>query len=460
MFDTFRRRFRAELGATVRLAAPVVAAHLAQNSMSFVDTIMVGRLGMEPLAGVALGSTVYFLTLGVSMGMVVAVGPLVAQAFGAADTRQVGAAVRNGLWLSVVLFIPAFFLLRHAGGFLLWIGQDEAAVEGAQAYLRAVVWGFLPALWFVALRSFVEGVARPWPVTLITFLGVGINIFANDTLMFGRYGLPALGLVGTGYATAIVFWIMVGVLFVMVMRAPRLRPYGVFRSWWRLDSGCFRELVRVGWPIGISHGLEGGLFVITAILMGLLGTSALAAHQIAIQCASLTFMAPLGVGIATSVRVGHAVGRKDSAGIGWAGYMGIGLGAAFMIGTAVLFWTVPRTVVSFFLDLDSLANSEVVRMAVMLLGVAAVFQVFDGVQVVASGALRGLKDTRIPMLIALLSYWVIGLSAGLWLGFYLGYGPAGLWWGLVLGLAAAAVLLTWRFVRFAKPAGLATGSGP
>ena len=447
MFDGGKHRFRLEVRDTLALAGPVVASQLAHISLGFVDTIMVGRLGGEALAGVALGNTVFFFLLIVCTGVLAAVGPMVSQAYGAGEHDPIGRSVRQGLWLGLALAAPAALVLWHVGAVLRWAGQAEATVALAQGYLRAMVWGFLPALWFAVVRSFVEGLSRPLPVTVITFAGVGLNVLANYALMFGAWGAPALGLVGTGWASTIVFWFLFVALIAYVARRDDYRPYQIFQRLGRPDAEYFREIVRIGWPIGVSHGLEAGLFMVTALLMGLVGTTALAAHQIAIQCAAFTFMVPLGLGLATSVRVGQAAGRRDEAGVRWAGLIGIGIAAAAMLGAAVLFWTAPRAIVSLYLDLEAAANAEVVALAVQLLGVAAVFQVFDGIQVAAAGALRGLKDTRVPMLIGLVAYWLIGLTGGVLIGFAAGQGARGLWWGLVLGLAGAAVLLTWRFTR-------------
>lgn len=429
----------------LRLAGPVVAAQLAQMSMGLTDTIMVGRLGEEALAGVALGNTVFFFLAVTCMGVVMAVGPMVSQAFGAGDRETIERSVRQGFWLGAVLTVPAFAILWHAGPALRLIGQPAETVAAAEGYLRAVLWGFLPFLWFMALRGFVEGISRPLPVTLVTLVGVALNVGANYVLMFGALGFPALGLVGTGWASTIVFWALLLMLAGYARRDRTLRTYRIFRTIGRPDVRTFRELVGIGWPIGVSLGIESGLFMTTALLIGLIGTTALAAHQIALQCAAFAFMVPLGIGMAASIRVGQAAGRGDWEGARRSGRVGVGLAAVFMSGTAVWFWAFPETLVGFFLDLDEEANRSVVDLAVVLLGVAAVFQVFDGIQVSAAGALRGLKDTRRPMAIGFVSYWLVGLTTGCLLGFVLGWGAVGLWWGLVVGLGAAAILLTVRF---------------
>ena len=444
--------FYEELRDTLWLAGPVVAAQLAQISMGFVDTVMVGRLGQEALAGVALGNTAFFFGLIVCLGVVQAVGPMVSQAHGAGEHEPVERSVRQGLWLGVVLAVPAVFILWNIAPVLRAAGQPASAVDAAEGYLHAILCGFLPALWFMALRSFVEGLARPLPITIITLIGVALNIGANYVLMFGPWGLPALGLVGTGWASTLVYWTLFAMLALFVVRIEPFANYQIFGGLRTPDLTYFRELVRIGWPIGVSSGIEAGLFMITALMVGVLGTVPLAAHQIALQCAAFTFMVPVGVGIAGSVRVGQAVGRGRPEAARRAGYASMLLAGLFMVGAAVLFWTAPRAIVRLYIDPALPNNEDVAALAVSLLSVAALFQVFDGVQVAAMGALRGLKDTRIPMLIALFTYWGIGLSTGYVLGLWWGMGAEGLWWGLVVGLAAAALLLFVRFHRHVRPA--------
>ncbi len=436
-----------ETRSTLRLAGPVVAAQLGQMSMGLTDTVMVGRLGKEALAGVAIGNAVFFFLCITCMGVVMAIGPMVAQAHGAGLREPIERSVRQGFWLGLALAIPSFFLLWKMGPILTFVGQPPATVQGAVSYLRAIVWGFLPFLWLMVLRGFVEGISRPWPVTIIMMIGVLVNVGANYVLMFGKLGVPALGIAGTGWASTLVFWFLVLALTAYVRLVPTLRGYRVFSTLGRPDPHYFKEIFKIGWPIGVSLGIESGLFTFTALLLGLIGSTALAAHQVALQCAAFTFMVPLGVGIAASVRVGQAAGRDDVPGVRRAGAAGVLIAASFMALAAACFWIFPRPIVGFFLDLADPRNADVIRLAVTLLGIAAIFQVFDGIQVSAAGALRGLKDTRRPMIIGFISYWIVGLTSGCLLGFGLDFGAPGLWWGLVLGLGTAAVLLVSRFRR-------------
>ncbi len=433
-----------EVRRTLTLALPLILAQLAQMSASFVDTLMVGRLGNTQLAGIALGSSIFFLTFLVCSGVLFSVGPTVSQAFGAGETKAAGRAAQQGIFLALLLSVPALVLFSQIGRILPLLGQEPGAVRLATGYVQAIAWGFVPALLTISLRGLLEGISNPRPVMYIAFLGVGFNALMNYLLMFGNWGFPALGLVGTGYASALSFWLSLALL--VLYSARTLPQFEVFR-FRGVDARVLADLFRIGLPIGLTLGFEAGLFSATAILMGTLGTVPLAAHQIAMQSASFTFMVPLGLASATAVRVGQAVGRRDPGGVQQAGWVGITLSAGVMFVSALTFWLIPERVVGLYLDASDPANKAVVRTAARFLAFAAIFQVFDGLQVSAAGALRGLKDTRVPMLMSLASYWGVGLSSGLLLAFTLGLGGRGLWLGLVLGLVTAAFLLVGRFRR-------------
>lgn len=429
------------------LAAPIVVTQLAHISLSFVDTVMVGRLGPAALAGVALGNTVFFNTLMFGMGLLMAVGPMVSHAFGAQNPDAIGRSVRQGLWMTLTLSCIAIPIVMNGDIILKLLGQSDANAELSGSYLFAISFGVFPFLGFIALRSFVEAVSRPKIVTVIALFGVGANIGLNYVLMYGKLGFPELGLVGTGWASAIVYSLDFLFLLTYIVKQKAFAEYRIFSRLGKPDPQYFKELFRIGYPIGSSMGIEMSLFMLTVIMMGWIGTTQLAAHQVAIQCAAFTFMVPLGIGMATSVRVGQAVGRRDMVGKTIAGYAGIGLSTVFMIVTAVLFWLFPQFIVGIYLDVTDPQNTLVVDLAVRLLFLAAIFQVFDGVQVATMGALRGMKDTKTPMKIAMFSYWAVGLVTGYILAFPLGLGEEGLWIGLVTGLAMAAVLLMRRFYR-------------
>ncbi len=440
------------------LSAPIVATQLGQISNGFIDVMMVGRLGPQELAGVALGNATYFLFALIGIGTLLAVGPMVSQAYGAGEHDPIGRTVRQALWLALIFSLPVLVILWNA--YLPWqlMEQDATTIEYAQGYLRASMWGFLPFMWFNALRNFVEAIARPLPVTVIIVMGIILNIVANYGLMFGNFGLPKLGLVGTGWATTIVYWFMFACIALYVIFKDPYRVYGVFRKLRTPDFRYFRELLYVGLPIGGSIGLEVTLFSSTAFLVGTFGAIQIAAHQIAIQSAAITYMVPLGIGIATSVRVGQNIGARDPSSAAISGYAGLTLSFLFMSCTALLFLFAPHIVTGIYLDLEDPINTPTALQVISLLGIAAIFQLFDGLQATALGALRGLKDTRIPLVLGFIAYWLIGMPTGLGLGYGLGMGPEGFWWGLVVGLLVASIMFTLRFFQMTNKL-ISTSSG-
>ncbi|HEX8298517.1 MAG TPA: MATE family efflux transporter [Rubricoccaceae bacterium] len=442
-----RSAARREIRATLVLALPFVLTQLVQMSMSFLDVVMVGRVGTDALAAAVLGSTLYFTLMLVAMGVITAVQPSVAQAVGAGDDVGAGRAARQGLWLAVLLGVPGFVLVGFAEPILRAAGQMPETAALAARYLAAERWGLVPTLLFTALRGLCEGAARPRPVLVATAVGLVLNVSLNAILIYGLLGAPALGLVGAGWASSIATTVMVVGLGAYVWRGPlgRFRLFdGIARPDWTALWGLFR----LGWPIGINFGLESGLFTVATLLIGRMGETSLAAHQIALNAASVAFMVPLGIGMAGGVRVGQAAGAGDLPAAARAGWASIGLGAASMAASALVFWFVPSLIVWIYAGAD--AEPGLVRQTAALLAIAAVFQLFDGTQAAAAGALRGLKDTRAPMAISAVSYWGLGLGLGAYLLFELDQGAPGMWWGLTLGLAAAAVLLTTRFRRLVR----------
>ncbi|MEM9942244.1 MAG: MATE family efflux transporter [Planctomycetota bacterium] len=427
----------------VQLAVPLVLAQLAQNTVSFVDTLMVGRLGESALAGIALGSTTFHFVGIVFLGVILGVSPVVSQATGANDEETASRAVRQSIWLGFILGIPAIILFWNIEPFLIWLKQPEDTVQISGEYLRAISFGMIPYLWIMGLRGYLEGKSNTRPIMTILFAGVLLNILLNDALMFGRYGLPALGLVGTGYASATVYYIVFFVFSAYIVRKyPQSQLLQKIRT---PDMPMLFELVRVGGPIGLTLAFEGSMFTAAAFAMGTLGKTELAGHQIALQTASVTFMIPLGFAIATTILVGQAIGSGQPAKAKIAGRVGMFVCVGVMCFTATMLATFPKQVVSLYLDLEQAKNQPVTEFAASLLIIAAMFQIFDGLQVASNAALRGLKDTTAAMIITLFSYWGIGCTLGAWLCFYTRLSGPGLWYGMTTGLAAAAVLLTWRF---------------
>lgn len=441
----------AEIRACLLLAIPLAGAQLAQVATAFFDTIMMGLLGSQALAAGGLGAIFFSTLLLICTGVISAVGPLTAEAYGAGQIKVAGRVACQGFWLAAVLTIPCVFLIWQGEPILRQLGQSQENAALAATYLRAIAWGFFPGLAFASLKNFVSALSHPRVVMAVMVGGVGLNIALNYVLMFGKLGLPALGLAGVGWASTCAYWLMLAALISYLILKKELATYEIFRNFYKFDRAIFQELIRVGWAIGVLFAVESGLFTITAFFMGYLGTVTLAAHQIAGQTAYVTFMVPAGISQAITIRVGQLMGQSNPKAARLAGYIGLAIGGIFMAFMALLVWTMPEAIISLYLDTDDPNNVEVVKVAVSLLEVAAMFQLFDGIQVIAAGALRGLKDTRIPMLIGLLAYWCIGLTSGYIMGFRLNLGGVGLWGGLVLGLAVASIVLTWRFHGLISP---------
>lgn len=439
-----KTRLVSEIRECLILAIPLAGAQLAQAATAFVDTVMMGLLGSSIIAAGALGAGLFHMLLIVGSAIVSAVSPLVAEAYGAAQTQQVSRVARQGLWLAVLLAIPITLCIWQGGWLLRQLGQTPENVALAEVYLRAIAWGYLPGLGFAVLRNVVAALSQPRPVIVIMVGGTLFNVVANYVLSFGKLGFPVMGLAGIGWASTLSLWGMFLTLAVYTLQQPSLRHYQMFHALC-LDGQVFRELLHIGLPIGILAAVESGLFTMTTLLIGQLGSTALAAHQIALQTAAVTFTIPLGVSIATTVRVGQLIGQRQLSEARLAGFVGISIASMFMAGMGMLFWLFPTQIVDLYIDIRDPANAAVLNLAKPLLGVAAMFQIVDGIQVAAAGALRGLKDTRVPMLIGIFAYWGVGLTSGYVLGLELGLGGIGLWWGLAIGLAVAATILTWRF---------------
>jgi len=446
-----RSKVTAEVKDSLYLAVPLAAAQLAQSATGFVDTIMTGMLGSQALAAGGLGTNLFNFLLIVSVGTVSAVSPLVAEAYGADAADRVTAVVRQGLWFAALLTVPLMLIAFQGTPILLALGQNPDTVALTQTFLSAIAWGYFPALGFAVLRSFVTALSQPRSVLVIVVIGTLLNMTGNYTLMFGKFGFPALGLAGIGWSSALSFWVLFLLLIGYIMQQHRVRRYQTFRQLHQFEPTVFYSLIKVGLPIGGMIAVEAGLFLSTTLLMGHLGTVTQAAHQIALQSAALAFNVPLGMSFATTVRVGQCFGKQDLSAARLAGFVGIGLGGMAMGVTALLFWFAPSFVVGLYLDVRHPANAAVVNLAKMLLAIAAVFQLVDGIQVNAAGALRGLQDTRMPLLIAIAAYWGVGLTSGFCLSHVWGLGAVGLWWGLALGLLVAAIVLTLRFDRATQP---------
>jgi len=438
---TFSERLAKESKSMLLLGAPVIASQLLQMSMGFVDTIMAGHLNPTALAAVAIGAAIMNPLIVMIIGVLMAASPIIAQVFGARKLHKIGKNVRQALWLSQFLGIPVFFLLRHMEWLMGIMHVDPNLIPVTQGYLDAISWG-VPAIGaYLVLRFFNEAIGATKPGMYFALLGVFFNITGNYVFMYGKLGFPALGAVGIGLSSAIVGWVMfIGILIYSATKKSYKR-FHIFHNIHLPEWEYMRELLYVGVPNGISTFLEVSMFALVALFIGSLGTDAVAGHQIAINVASITFMIPLGLSTAITVRVGQAIGRNNIHAARFSGFTGIALSAGIMACMALLLFLFPHFITNIYTH-----STHVQDIAVYLLQFAAIFQISDGLQVSGIGALRGLKDTRIPMFVNIIAYWAIGLTTGYYFGLIQHYGPQGFWIGLIAGLTSAALLHNSRFL--------------
>lgn len=434
-----------ELRASFALAWPLIIAQLAQNLLFTTDVVLMGWLGPKYLAAGTLAGAFLMPFQLTGIGIVGAVAPLVAQARGRRDMKAVRRIVRQGFWVAILvatLFVPIVLNIRPV---YLALGQDPEVIALAESYMFAGFWMLYPALGFMVLRSFLSAFAATRIILVVTVIGVIVNGLVAYALIFGHFGLPRLELRGAALATGFVNLFMFLALLAYALTHRRLKRFHILLRFLKPDWPRFREILRVGLPIGLTVAAEVGLFSVAAILMGRLGTNEVAAHAVALQLASTAFMVPLGLGMAATVRVGLAYGRGDAEGVRLAGWAAIAMGTGFMALTAALFLALPYALVTIFLDSTDPANATALLLAATYLGVAGIFQLADGAQVVAAHSLRGLSDTRTPMLLAIFGYWFIGLPTAYVLGFVFNLRGTGVWLGLAVGLAFVAILLVSRF---------------
>jgi len=450
---SFSLRLRAEFRETARLAEPLVLGQLSAIGMNVVDTLLAGHYNAPTLAAVAVGTSVWSLAIVIAIGVMLALPPSVAQLAGAGERERIGTLFRQALWLALALGIVLFIGARHAGALLRAIGIDAAIIADTQKFLQAISWGAPALTGYFALRGFSEGLALTRPTMYFGFLGLVLLAPIGYVLMYGALGLPGRGAQGSGMATALVLWLQLLAFATYIARRGhyvRFAPFARFE--WPQPTLIF-DLLRLGVPMGISLFMEASLFIVAALLIGALGAHAVAGHQIAINVASVAFMLPLGVAMATTVRVGRAVGAGDREKVRYAGYVGIAMSLVTQTLSCTLMALFPHAIAATYT-----ADAEVAAFAAQLLLLAAVFQFSDGIQVTASGALRGLKDTAAPMLITTFAYWGIGMPVGWWLAFRAGWGARGMWIGMIAGLTVAAALLSLRFARVTQRRPLAVGN--
>ena len=439
-----------ETRTTFSLALPIAVTQVAQMAMNTTDVLMTGWLGPLPLAAGQLGGMWLFPFIIAMMGILFATAAMFAQELGARRYKGVRRTFRQGLWVIAAMTVPAWLVLSQSRPILLWLGQDPAAVDGAMEYLSAAMLGLPFMVAFGLLRNFISAHSRPKPAMYILGVAFLINALANYALIFGHFGLPRLELFGLGLATAIVQVTMFGILFIYVLRDRKYRRYLLLANLWKPDWPRFREIWGVGAPIAGAKTAESGLFAASGLLIGSIGVNQLAGHAIAIQFVALAFMIPFGISQAATIRVGFNIGRGDPDTAKLAGRVSFALGAAVMLPSMIGYAVFGRPLAELFLNSGGIGEEVVIGYAAAYLTVGALFQLADGGQAVAAGALRGLKDTQIPMWIAIAGYWGIGLVAAWVLAFPLGLDGVGVWLGLASGLFVVWIALVWRFERLMR----------
>lgn len=443
------QRWKREIATALKLGWPLILTNLSQAALTATDVIFIGRLGKETLASALLATSLYHTMMIFSMGLISATMPMIAIALGRNrhSVRDVRRTVRQGLWSAIIISIPLWLVLWHCEAIYLFLGQEPSVAARSTDFMHTLQWALLPYLFYVVLRSFFAAMEKPMWTLLVAAGAIGFNALAGWTLIFGHFGFPRMELHGAGIATTLSSTMMfLGMAFI-TMRHRRFRRYRLFGRFWRADWPRLIELWRIGFPMALTFAFETSIFYAAVVMMGYISSTAMAAHAVAIQVASLSFMVPLGFGQVATVRVGRAYGRGDAKGVAYAGWSAYALGVGFMGLMGLLMLLIPHLFIGVFLDIKDPDNFAVIELAVTFLALAALFQTVDGAQAVAAGMLRGLRDTRIPMLLALFGYWGVGLPLGALLAFQFGMQGKGIWLGLAAGLGMVAVLMTLRWRR-------------
>ena len=440
----YRKSIKKELYRNARLAGPIVLAQVAQVAMGFTDTVMAGRLGPLDLGAIAVGVNLWILPYLFCVGLLMAVSSMTSQYFGAARfsaIRDLMEQVGRVVVLLSIFAVTSIVLMAHG---LSMLHLDEGVSLVAAAYVKAVAFGIPAVIGYLALRFLSEGIGYTKPMMVIQLIALVANVLGNWVFMFGKLGMPAMGAEGAGWATALVMWLQLFLLLGYIWFHKRYRFIWIAppepRCWQKT-----KEMLKVGTPIAVSLVAEVGMFAAVALLMGTLGVTEVAAHQVALNVAAMAFMIPLGISSATTVRVGHALGEGRAWLVRFRGLVGVGFAAACMSLTATVLFVFPMEIVSVYTQ-----DAQVRDLAVQLLLMAAIFQLSDGIQISANGALRGMKDTLYPMMVTLIVYWFLGLPLSWYLGFSREIGPQGLWMGLVAGLTLSALWLVWRFMYLTR----------
>lgn len=440
---------RTEIKAFLKLAIPLASAQVAQLTTGFADTVMMGHLGNEILAAGALASITFFSIMIATSGIVMGVTPLVANAYGAGNKNDIEQFTRQGLWLSLLLSIPIMIATAHFDSLGAGLGLDNTTIALASTYLDIMLWGLFPALGFAMLRGVVSALSQARPIFWIVIIATGFNILGNYVLGFGVWGFPRLELAGLALASTLTWWGMFTALIIYLSVNEHFKDYQFFSRLYQLKPKTLWKLLKIGVPIGVFTTLEVGVYTAVSYLMAEFGTDGLAAHQIVFQTMNIIYMVPLGMSFAATARVGKWFGQENMLGIRQAGLVSVTVGTLWSMFVVVLLLVFPRQIVGLYINVLEPENAPIVSLAVSILRVAAIAHIFDGVQKIAYGALQGLQDTHVPMVLSFLFYWCIGLTCAYWFAFGLNLGAVGLWLGLLIGVVIASVVFVWRFQTLA-----------
>ena len=458
-----RGRWAAEIAATAKLAAPIALAFLAEIAIVVADAVMAGKLGEDAIAAEGLGAHLLFTPQLLAMGVLSSVAALGSHADGAQDRAMVTRVARQGLWLATLLAIPAMLLTATIPTILTMTGYDPNIVSMSGGMIYVGIAGIPALLWYTALRNFATVLHKTRIVVVISLVSLLVAIGSNWLFLYGNWGAPKLGVTGVGVSWALASWVQLAIMAVYVQREKVLAAYRVLNDLLHPDGRILKDLFHVGWPISASYAFETGLFLASSLMMARFGDSALAAHTVVISISSVSYMIPYGISQAATVRVGFYSGAGDLNGARRAGFIAIVLASIWMVFTGALMVLLPHELIGLYIDITDPANAGALAVALIIIPIGALFQVVDGLQTSAIGALRGLKDTHFPMVICFIGYWVIGFGSSFILTFPLELGARGLWFGIFVGLAASGILLTWRFQtlshRLARGAGVPSHAG-
>jgi len=434
------QKIQKESSILLKIGGPIVATQLMRMGLNFTDTVMAGNLSALDLAAVAIGNAMYLPLSIFCMATLIAINPIVSEHLGARRFDAIGKSARQMFWLVLMLTIPTFFLTRNLDVVMNLVGITEEIIPIATGYLKAISWGLLPLFAYAGVRYFSEGLSVAKPAMFIAAASLVLNVGANYIFMYGGLGITGMGAIGAGYATSLVNLFAAIVFIIFMMKFKPFKRFHIFARTKGPDLRIVKDFLKIGIPNGVSTAMEILLFASVSVLMGTLSVEATASHQIAINVASTLFMIPFGLSMAITQRVGYSIGQGSMKNARFRGFVGIGICATIMTCTAIMLFTVPEAIISIYTD-----DPMVSKMSISLLFMAGLFQISDGLQVGAFGALRGLKDTRRPMIVNFFAYWIIGFPIGYYLGIIADFGPEGLWIGLISGLSIAAVLHNVRF---------------